>query len=131
MLGPTAMENNAAVYAQLRALHLDARETALLSLAKFTSLVYLAVRLDSKMLQHNGEAESELIEALSYIPHLRVLMIHGGVLAGLVCALPQACPQLEHLSLPTTYRQPATNEWAALARMGSLISLAISDRYGE
>lgn len=117
MLDNTAVGINGEVHAGLRALHLDTRDASLANLSAFVSLVYLGVRLDG-----DADVSDELLRALGCMPQLKVLVIGGSpVPAKVIAALPEKCPQLEHLTLHAC----RPNALAPLAQMEELISLSV------
>lgn len=128
ILDATAVQANQAVYAGLRALHLNAKVPSLAPLSSFVNLVCLGVRLDSPAVDMNGEPlTGELTTALGNMPHLRVLLIEGWIegseiLEGTLRALPAKCPRLEHL----TTRRCHSAVMSAIGMLESLTSLHVN-----
>lgn len=126
ILEPESVANNGEIYAELRSLHLDSKEWSLANLSLFTNLIYLGVRLESYFIPqspaHVAALERELITALDSMPHLRVLIVGGREHTNMIQALPEKCPQLQHLVITESSDADAM---ASLAQMGQLVSLGV------
>lgn len=107
---------------KLRLLHLFASipSSPVSGLSQMVHLVYLGISLHDE-----SPARTDAItSALGHMPHLRVLVIDTAPPARMLRALPEECPQLQHLKLDWRFVEPLE----PLTRMDQLISIELRPR---